>query len=216
MTIGQAPREPARVASHRYPDGPGAPMGGGRDAAMATHVFRIVSDGGTGGFLCPPGHPSHRYSIVEKSSDRWNAYVCGTYSLDSDCEWIPDGIRRRATQMLTEAKLVESPMWVANVYGYFRSMWSPDGRMWADTRELVLGKPDGEYPDEWHAGCVFVRKYFPDHAVRADLIRDPGKGYGSYPCAHCGERVQYEARHDALVIYPAGVYCKVRAEGHSY
>jgi hypothetical protein len=175
---------------------------------MAEHVFRIIDgkDGGMGSFLCPPGHPNLKYSIIEKSSRSWNAYEVGAYSLDSDGEWIPAGIRRTAERMLTSAVLIESPAWVATVYGYYRNMYAREGVMWERADQLVGGKP-GDYPDDWHAGVVFVRKYFPDHEVRADLIRDPGQGYGAYPCTRCGERVQYEARFDALVIYPAGIEC---------
>lgn len=39
-----------------------------------------------------------------------------------------------------------------------------------------------------------IREYFPDHEPRLDLIDDPGKGYGAWPCTKCGEKVQYEAR----------------------
>jgi hypothetical protein len=182
---------------------------------MATPVFRITSkDGGMGSFLCPPGDPMLRYSIMEKSSDRWNARIEGSYALDTTSDWIPEGIRRRAAAMLAAAERVESPGWVGMVYGYFRNMYAPDGASWANVRDLVSGAP-GAYPDEWHAAVVFIRKYFPDHEVRADLIRDPGKGYGSYPCVHCGRPVQYSAHHDALVIYPNGTEC-VEGKQHSH
>lgn len=160
-----------------------------------------------------------RYSIVEKSSNRWNAYECGSYALDSvtEYDWIPDGIRRRATELLATAERVESPAWVAMVYGYFRNMWAPSGTMWSTTTDLVSARA-GQMPDgfalDWHAGAVFVRKYFPDHVTRSDLIADPGKGYGSYPCTKCGERVQYEARWDRLVVYPAGLVCSADQGDH--
>jgi hypothetical protein len=144
-----------------------------------------------------------RYGIIERSSNRWNAYEVGSYALDSDAEWIPVGIRTRAARMLTDAVRVESPAWVAMVYGYFRNMYARDGLMWTLASDLV----QGDYPDEWHAGYVWVRKYFPEHVLRADLIRDPGKGYGSWPCVKCDQRVQYEARYDAHVVYPNGATC---------
>lgn len=51
---------------------------------------------------------------------------------------------------------------------------------------------------ERHAAVACVRRYFPDHEIRHDLILDAGKGYGSYPCTKCGEKVQYEAKFDKL------------------
>jgi len=181
---------------------------------MATPVFIITQDGGMGSFLCPPGDPMLRYSIIEKSSKSWNARTDGMYALDTDAEWVSAGIRARAARMLAEAVRVESPAWVANIYGYFRNMWTVDGLMWTNTQALVSGRP-ADVPDDWHAAAVFIRKYFPDHVTRVDLIRDPGKGYGSYPCVKCDQRVQYEARYDALAIYPHGVECAAGGQ-HSY
>lgn len=55
-------------------------------------------------------------------------------------------------------------------------------------------------PPERHAAVALIREYFPDHEPRVDLINNPGKGYGAYPCSKCGEVVQYEARFDAHAI----------------
>lgn len=49
-----------------------------------------------------------------------------------------------------------------------------------------------------HLAVLMVRKYFPDHVARLDLIDNPGTAYGSRPCTKCGERVQYEAKFDKL------------------
>lgn len=49
-----------------------------------------------------------------------------------------------------------------------------------------------------HLAVLCIREYFLDHEPRLDLIADPGRGYGSYPCTKCGERVQYEAKFDKL------------------
>lgn len=51
-----------------------------------------------------------------------------------------------------------------------------------------------------HLAVLCVRGYFPDHEPRLDLIEDPGKGYGMYPCTKCGQKVQYEAKFDKLAI----------------
>lgn len=69
------------------------------------------------------------------------------------------------------------------------------GRIVADVREV----PEPKDP-ETHAAVACVRRYFPDHQPRLDLIENPGKGYGSWPCSKCGEKVQYEAKLDAYAI----------------
>ncbi|THA72500.1 hypothetical protein E6R60_26585 [Streptomyces sp. A0642] len=48
-----------------------------------------------------------------------------------------------------------------------------------------------------HLAVMCIREYFPDHEPRTDLIENPGKGYGAYSCAKCGQKVQYEAKLDA-------------------
>jgi hypothetical protein len=53
---------------------------------------------------------------------------------------------------------------------------------------------------ERHLAVLCIREYFPDHEPRLDLIVDPGKGYGSWPCTKCGERVQYEAKFDKHAV----------------
>jgi hypothetical protein len=69
------------------------------------------------------------------------------------------------------------------------------GRIVAD----VVNVPAPMDPER-HAAVACIRQYFPDHTPRLDLIENPGKGYGSYPCDKCGESVQYEAKFDALAV----------------
>ncbi|MFK0015707.1 hypothetical protein [Streptomyces sp. NPDC091027] len=49
---------------------------------------------------------------------------------------------------------------------------------------------------ERHSAVRCIREYFPQHKPRVELIENPEKGYGSWPCSKCGKRVQYEARYD--------------------
>lgn len=162
-------------------------------------VYKIVKGSGGGGFLHPPGDPAHAYSIVSYSSNRRNARETGFYGLDSTAEWLPKHIRDRAREILDRASREPSELWIRSVYGYFRNMWTTDGVMWTSVADLVSSRPE-DAPADWHAATVYVRKWFPDHEARTDLIVDPGKGYGSYPCDRCGKRVQYESRFDALTV----------------
>jgi len=75
--------------------------------------------------------------------------------------------------------------------------------------EATLTDPPAPMDPERHAAVACIRKYFPNHTPRLDLIDNPGKGYGSYDCTKCGERVQYEAKFDKLTkvttrIQPGG------------
>lgn len=49
-----------------------------------------------------------------------------------------------------------------------------------------------------HLAVLTIQKYFPSHTPRLDLIANPGKGYGAWPCVKCGAAVQYEAKQDKL------------------
>ncbi|MFD6934688.1 hypothetical protein ACFWAP_00835 [Streptomyces goshikiensis] len=69
------------------------------------------------------------------------------------------------------------------------------GRIVADVRDVPL-----VMAPERHAAVACIREYFPEHEPRLDLIADPSKGYGSWPCSKCGERVQYEAKFDAYAV----------------
>lgn len=161
---------------------------------------------GSGGFLNPPGHPTHTWRVEEYTSARKNAKCTGVYSLEGvvSSEWIPAPVRERAAKLLAETAVLESPLWVRQVYGYFRNMWTPDGTPWDNVSNLISGRPDGA-PDDWHAAVVFVRKFFPAHEVRTDLIENPGKGYGSHPCEKCGQRVQYEEHLNALAVVTTSI-----------
>ena len=170
-------------------------------------VYKIVKGDGAGGFMNPPGDPAHTYRIESYSSSRSNARVAGIYSIDSAQEWMPQHIRKTAAEMVANATRTPSELWVRSVYGYFRNMWTVDGQPWANVNQLVSGRPKGA-PIEYSAAVVHVRRWFPDHAARADLITDPGKGYGNYPCDMCGQRVQYKASVDALAVAATGdVHC---------
>lgn len=171
---------------------------------MSTRYYKIVS-GGMGSFLCPPGHPNHTRHVMEKAG---NHREVGSMAIDSATryDYLPEAIRDRAQRLIDNATMVESDLWVRSVYGYFRNMWTADGRMWERADNLNVGRPDGA-PDDWHAAPLYIRQYFPDHAVRADLIASPGKGYGSYPCDKCGTAVQYEPSADKLAPYGGTPEC---------
>ncbi|MFL4491702.1 hypothetical protein ACJ6WD_10665 [Streptomyces sp. VTCC 41912] len=69
------------------------------------------------------------------------------------------------------------------------------GRIVADVRDVPA-----RMDPERHAAVSCVRQYFPGHQPRLDLIENPTKGYGSWPCSKCGERVQYEAKFDKHAV----------------
>jgi len=169
---------------------------------MPDQDYRIHSDPreSVGGFMCPPGHPNHTYSVHSYPSARARN-ADGYYSLDSilDADWVPARVRAQAQRIMDAAELVCSELWVRHVYGYFRNMYlSETGSR--DVSDLVTD-PANALPAGRHAAVALVRQYFPDHQPRVDLIADPRYGYGSYECVKCGVAVQYDASIDALAPY---------------
>lgn len=172
-----------------------------------TMYFRILSgkDGGSGSFLCPPGHPALTHSLYG-----WNSKAVATRYGTSKASYIgsvesalePDAWPEMAAivgevqRLFDAATLVCSEAWVRSVYGYFRNSYSPDG-----DRSVARSVRSG--PPELHLGFLCVREYFPGHEPRLDLIASPGRGAATanYPCDKCGERVQYEARIDGWSVY---------------
>lgn len=167
---------------------------------MSDFRFKRDARHAMGGFLMPPGHPNHEYYVAEYVSPRGRREL-GTYALASvtDSEWIPAPVRARAQRILDGAELRCSELWVRNVYGYFRDMYLPESGS-TNASDLVSDRAN-QLPAESHAAVAWVRRFFPDHAPRTDLIADSRFCHGAYACVKCGKSVQYSARLDALAPF---------------
>jgi len=183
-------------------------------------VFRIMKDDGMGSFLCPPGHPSYEYS-VHVYYPRGNRTVRVTSRREADDflsieaalggqDNIPENLREQLQRLIDSAPVVCSELWVRHVYGYFRNCYAPAPEYRNVSEALVYSPESGDQrpPSDHHLGYLRVKHYFPAHTPREDLIANPGRGYGSWPCDKCGQRVQYEARKDAWChVFPADADC---------
>lgn len=105
-----------------------------------------------------------------------------------------EAVRATVRRLFAEQELVCSEAWMGQVYGYFKNCYFPAGVVNVSDGFERSGEP------EHHGGYLTVRKYFPDHEPRVDLI-ESGGGYGSWECRVCGQRVQYEARIDGFAVF---------------
>lgn len=163
-----------------------------------TRFWRIETYQGSGGFLCPPGHHNHTHSAWEYPNTRSKREISITgieYLLTSEAD-ASENIQRRVREIIAEHPMKCSELWVQTVYGYFRSMYVPE----SGSRNAATLVQDPSRGPENHAAVACIREYFPDHQPRLSLIENPGRGYGSWPCDKCGERVQYEAKFDAWTV----------------
>src|SRR5687768_7164894 len=136
-----------------------------------TEKWHITADGqGMGGFLCPPGHPNHVY-VVWEGYFRSMARARTLMALDSCVkeEWVSASIRQRAQNLINQAQLTSSELWLRHTYGYMGGMYWPQGVEPRSAMDMVaIPARDGD--PERHGAVVHIRKYFPDHEPRIDLI----------------------------------------------
>jgi len=128
---------------------------------------RIVN-GGMGGFLCPPSHPTYSQH-VETDLNRRPEYH-GGMSLETaiDCDWLDNATRAVARTILNSWKrpALESPEvqeWILQVLGYFKGCYCRgDGAEPEDWHAANLAiNPENRTVDE-HAGVHLIRKYYPE------------------------------------------------------
>src|SRR5262245_11440095 len=100
-----------------------------------------INNKGMGGFLNPPNHPEHDFSI---------AYRGGYSSLSSAaaCDWLDDTTRAAAQAILDSwnklpLDAAEVILWVRKVLGYF---------------EGCYGNPDLSEPEKWHASNLLMSR----------------------------------------------------------
>jgi hypothetical protein len=143
--------------------------------------YYLVNDG-MGGFLNPPSHPEHTYSIQEFRG----GHEVGSYSLSAaiEYEWMPGAVRGTAKGVLKRWQAGEiDPAWMHSVYNYFRHSYSKDGiNTNVNDREnmVTYGKfwdnaEQEQYTDpSHHLGYMYIKKFYPEHKPNLELIQNDG------------------------------------------
>lgn len=116
-----------------------------------------IRNTGMGGFLNPPTHPEHYYS-VETTTSSMSLTVAST---DQD---LRPKIKEAATKLLNDWQppdLDQIQDWVHQILGYFRNCYKGEGEKPWNAGNLVITAihPGGINA---HAGVHFIRKYYPD------------------------------------------------------
>lgn len=124
---------------------------------------KIIHEG-AGGFLCPPTHPMHKWSVKSSYGDTF--FMClETAAYDSP--WLNADTRVRAKQILAAWKPlpitdVSVQDWIRQVLGYFRNCYQAENGSWK-AGELRILKQGEALPYDKHAGVHLIRKYYPDY-----------------------------------------------------
>jgi len=147
---------------------------GARRFTRKSNWGRIVKSG-MGGFLNPPGHPEHEYSVHSVYGDTFS--ICLSSAVTS--EWLNDEVRTQAGGLLkrweSNKPALDSPEiqdWICQVMGYFRDCYCGQDQggdiSWnvSDLRiglDTMAGNPiDPILNQDIHAGVNFIRKYYPE------------------------------------------------------
>jgi hypothetical protein len=133
---------------------------------------KIVREG-MGGFLNPPGHPEHFYSVQTDLRRRPENRGSMSLSAAAECEWLDDFTRQQAKNKLEswEAKPLTDPEvkeWVYQVLGYFKRCYrNPDHsepQCWYADKVVITDHPrDRGLGINDHAGVHLIRRYYPDY-----------------------------------------------------
>jgi hypothetical protein len=136
-----------------------------------------LANDGMGGFLNPPGHPVHTYSILEFRGGHYTGSIDLSYA--AICEYLPLRVRLRAKNILKhwQAGIIDEN-WVASVYNYFRHCYSKDGISRDVNNCITYGRfwdnadqEQNENPRH-HLGYMYVKQFYPDHEPDLERIKN--------------------------------------------
>jgi hypothetical protein len=136
---------------------------------------------GMGGFLCPPGHPMHDWSI--ETDLRRRPENRGGMCLESaaTCEWLARAARGAAKRVLADWDKSKLPVnsaevqdWIYQVLGYFRGCYKRDHitapECWNVANLFICQELDPMIQGNDHAGVNLIRRYYPEYVpVRSDF-----------------------------------------------
>lgn len=176
---------------------------------------------GMGGFLAPPTHPEHEWSIIEvdgrKNPDNLSASSL-TGALGPESGW--DGFTRGAAKgklRSWQPLPIDDPAvqdWIRQVLGYFRGCYCnlrvPEPERWRADAVLIDNRNPLENAED-HAGVHLIRGYYPEYMPTAEQFAEaywgmkPTKGPEKpttekirpkqYRCTGCGTVETFSTNH---------------------
>lgn len=124
---------------------------------------------GMGGFLNPPNHPEHNYSVRSVYGDTFS--ICLSSAVKET--WLNDEVRFEAKKLLQnwkknrpDIKSEEVQEWIFQVLGYFRGCYQGDNGEW-DCGKINIDKSRDPWlwQDE-HCGVHFIRKFYTEFEAK--------------------------------------------------
>jgi hypothetical protein len=155
-----------------------------------TEKGKIVKEG-MGGFLCPPGHPMHEYSVQTDLRRRPENRTSMSLDYATESPMLDADTRAAARTLLATWEVNKPPLksaavknWIRQVLGYFKGCFNfqPENESgWHAGNLTIDSDVDPLEHADCHAGVHLIRKYYPDYQpARLDFLRaywgtKPGK-----------------------------------------
>lgn len=131
----------------------------------------VIVNKGMGGFLNPPGHAEHNFSVREydvHGQEEGSSSL--SYAAQHAAEWGHPGIARAAQRKLAAHPGTFTSEWEREVYAYFANCYSPDGQERnASKCEIIRGVTCKPSPT-WHLAYLHIRQFFPEYTPNHALI----------------------------------------------
>lgn len=143
-----------------------------RNRTLKSNWGKIVNSG-AGGFLNPPTHPEHDWSVRSVYDDTFSMAL----SSAAESDWLDDECRSAARIKLKSWKplpLDDASVkdWIHQILGYFAGCYVGQDRdgnpSWNASDLRILKDTDPILNANIHAGVYLIRKYYPDFAPSAD------------------------------------------------
>jgi hypothetical protein len=129
-----------------------------------------IDNSGMGGFLNPPGHPEHNYSVKY-----YDGSCCLSTAAREQGDWIELEVRQEAKKLLSDWESKNShkkpdSTWVKKTLAYFKHCYfNPDINVngWDALHLLIDRNKDPMQHIDTHAGVHFIRKFYPKYKPKA-------------------------------------------------
>ena len=139
----------------------------------------IIVNEGMGGFLNPPGHPEHYYSVefnLRRRKENRNA--CSLTYAAYEASFLDDSIRKKAKKILDDWKTTRPSLstpeiqdWIHQVLGYFKNCYSPDGVTRDASKCVIISGNPFEIGVNRHLGVMFIRQFYPEYKPTKRILK---------------------------------------------
>lgn len=180
--------------------------------ATETKERGIIIRQGMGGFLNPPGHPEHSWSVEYDLQRRKDNRSSASLSHVVESEWFHAAIRASAARMLDEWEAHKLPLdsrecqlWIKAVQSHFKGCYkgTDDGKYgrgpWSAEALRIDSTIDPMLNIDLSASAHLIRQYYPEYMPH---LSDFTAG-----CAACAHHINAHANGDGgpcTVIIGAG------------